>query len=583
MRIKSLLLTALAATFLASCAKDEHLGDGGEGNPNLDPSGDNYISVALSFAGDASTRADGGFDKGEGAESKISNIKIYFFDSTLNLLGDDGVEVRFGSVEEGTTEGIDKEIEVTVPADVITTLQADEKCGVLAVINENITYTDKKSYGDMNGKQTLADILALTDENGFMMTNSNYMVAATNTEAALVPITTANIGKKVGGKPVDGQNLIQVVIPVERVVAKVSLAKAESVNSEILGWGLNVTNKKYFPVKMLTPGFLTATGMDMNATVALDSKYTTANWGMQTSWNDDPHKRSYWAVDPNYTKVGTGKVSKEDFDLLNLTTDVAKLKGVGESLYCLENTFNEDNQLLSATTTAVVIAQYLPKDVVGGDFPTTDKTWVKWGERNYLPAEFIKEFIKENNADLEKYYYTTNTVTERTQVTADCFELVSKTPNAQEIKKDASGSVIGYEGGMTLAWTHEGATIYLDNADGAAVANGEEAIKAAITEALDRYEVAIYKGGYSYYEIPIMHFDEVPWNAEPYKPQHLGRYGIVRNNSYQLTINKIENPGKPIEGGEIEPEPDPDDKLEQYLSVKIEVLSWKVRIQGVDL
>ena len=63
----------------------------------------------------------------------------------------------------------------------------------------------------------------------------------------------------------------------------------------------------------------------------------------------------------------------------------------------------------------------------------------------------------------------------------------------------------------------------------------------------------------------------------------MGRYGIVRNNSYQLTINSIMNPGNPVTGGEITPEDRPDDDLKYYLDVDIDVLRWAVRNQDVDL
>ena len=95
--------------------------------------------------------------------------------------------------------------------------------------------------------------------------------------------------------------------------------------------------------------------------------------------------------------------------------------------------------------------------------------------------------------------------------------------------------------------------------------------------------IRYYKGSISYYyATAIRHFndDETPWtDGESYGIQHLGRYGVVRNNWYEVNINSISGPGEP----EI-PEPDgPDDKAEGYIRTEINVLSWAKRSQNVDL
>ena len=72
----------------------------------------------------------------------------------------------------------------------------------------------------------------------------------------------------------------------------------------------------------------------------------------------------------------------------------------------------------------------------------------------------------------------------------------------------------------------------------------------------------IYYNGYCYYEVPIRHFtdQEVPLDEDHVNGQdQLGRYGIVRNHYYQLSINSINKPGKPISEDEVIPDTDPDD------------------------
>lgn len=97
--------------------------------------------------------------------------------------------------------------------------------------------------------------------------------------------------------------------------------------------------------------------------------------------------------------------------------------------------------------------------------------------------------------------------------------------------------------------------------------------------------IKYYKGGVSYYYATLIrHFDdsETPWDASAptYALKHLGRYGVVRNNWYDINITSISGPGDP----EITtPSEDPDDQAEGYVRAEINVLSWAKRSQNVDL
>ena len=65
-----------------------------------------------------------------------------------------------------------------------------------------------------------------------------------------------------------------------------------------------------------------------------------------------------------------------------------------------------------------------------------------------------------------------------------------------------------------------------------------------------------------------------------YTRDFLGRYGVVRNNWYVLTINKADKgPGEPIVP--VTPS-NPDDEQQYYIDAKIHILSWAKRYQGVD-
>lgn len=83
----------------------------------------------------------------------------------------------------------------------------------------------------------------------------------------------------------------------------------------------------------------------------------------------------------------------------------------------------------------------------------------------------------------------------------------------------------------------------------------------------DRYGLKFYQGGVSYYLIPIRHFTD----AQQPKLNAYGRYGVVRNHLYKITINSVSAPGSP----EIPSIDDtPADLTPTYISSNITVLPW---------
>jgi hypothetical protein len=105
----------------------------------------------------------------------------------------------------------------------------------------------------------------------------------------------------------------------------------------------------------------------------------------------------------------------------------------------------------------------------------------------------------------------------------------------------------------------------------------------------------------AYYAVRIKHFGDTdtPWNVEGQgvtaggnsliypNPSagandgwFLGRYGVVRNNWYDISVNSIQTLGDATIPAFTN---DPDDVLENYISVSINVLSWSKHSQSADL
>lgn len=127
---------------------------------------------------------------------------------------------------------------------------------VVAVLNKG-TFTPQIKAGENYNVFNAACQIALADAaktDNFMMTSSNYLkdISGTQqTEMALTPITNKNVGLKSDDQTTSSD---PVTIAVERVVAKVTVQDTETRPTDgatwtILGWGLNVTNKTFYPVK----------------------------------------------------------------------------------------------------------------------------------------------------------------------------------------------------------------------------------------------------------------------------------------------------------------------------------------------
>ena len=96
-----------------------------------------------------------------------------------------------------------------------------------------------------------------------------------------------------------------------------------------------------------------------------------------------------------------------------------------------------------------------------------------------------------------------------------------------------------------------------------------------------------YLKGVTYYIARVKHFGDAltEWKSgesyEDNNKQYLGRYGMLRNNWYELTVGNVYGPGYP---GVPPVDPTlPDDENEKYLSVSVKILSWAKRSDTVDL
>lgn len=601
MTIRSLLLAASVAALLAGCAKDDNSPQEGTGDTITVPTdATGTMNVSLKYA--IETRADQEYDDGEESESKAQDLTIYFFDqSEKKYLGSSYVSNLNQTNDATPNDNVTSTITVDVPTDIVQTLYKgdDTKMYVVAVLNKGAFTPDLKAnvddYEDFNKACRIALADAAKTDN-FMMTSSNYIVEenGTKTEMALTPITQDHVGFKSDNQT---KQPTTVTIAVERVVAKVMVQEKENQQLNILGWGLNVTNKTFYPIKSF--------GEDQFLHQLDPTNGAYRNWIPNTvnkPWNNPTNMRSHWAVDPNYSEMqATIEQMPDDFNKFSFSDPSAD---EGKPLYCFENTTIEKMQQRNATTSAIIVAQFYPKD-----FNETDKNdpWIKWNDIAYSGVNNYSEFVK---AVVQKTDGNTNTITQYYKeitdgstpsgsITAnddkkflplseDDFTCTYNINGKEAITFGKKSTIIGYKDAeLQVKLKDSDMVLYtITNGQASEARTALTDINSAIAEVLTGNPPTVYYNGYCYYVVPIRHFSKgevADYTGGEYQPVHLGRYGIVRNNYYQITINDITQPGEPITDPTVEPSTDKDDETNYMINVSIKVLSWKIRTQDVNL
>ena len=136
------------------------------------------------------------------------------------------------------------------------------------------------------------------------------------------------------------------------------------------------------------------------------------------------------------------------------------------------------------------------------------------------------------------------------------------------------------DGKVKVVFTNEnGASLY--------TGDGSDYSEQIITTLNDNLATAsadatAYNGGLMYYIIPIEHLNNGAITENGIIPE--AKYGVVRNHHYVVTVDKLEKIGKGIFDGDekIVPGDDPDGDI-YYVGAKINILSWKIVSQNVEL
>ncbi len=574
MKIKHLFGLAVIAAMTASCSSNEDLGTAGPGT-GTNEAGVGYATFTINLPSVSGTRADAG-----GAEMNEGTAKEYAVSSATALIfqkyGSDEGSCKFvESVDlptaaadwtDDTTGGITTTSKKLVAK--LTNVDTKNQYYVLVLLNNNKTGGVKvalptvgQSYKEWNSQILTPSVDDLAADNNFYMANAPLKGTASASPTTLVTIDKKNIypTKK---KAEEGTSAATVYV--ERGVAKMSVTdpttktvidKATNTPTqstvEFNNWALDITNKKTYAVHNID-------GLSTD----FPAIWTTPRFIGTNS-------RVYWGKDPNYNLDVLNKTDKEadrqaNFNFIDATSGINKT--FTESAYCLENTFNLANMYQGQTTRVIFKATYAPKNATGESLAEPDGTFYTIGNMTtILNTDKLKTAVNAVATPVLPTGYTidyTNFKKEGSHVIT------------LEDIKDATGATLvadkDYSGKTGTQIVKE--------------INDRLGLKAGRPE--EMVGINTYFNGVTYYIARVKHFGSLtPWNSgESYgdnNDKYLGRYGMLRNNWYELTVGNVYGPGYP---GVPPVDPNqPDDENEKYLSVSVKILSWAKRSDTVDL
>ena len=573
MKIKKLFFAGLALAALVACDKENESG-------NTLKDGDAYINVKIAYS-DPVTKgqaAEPPFYYGTAAEQKINNAYFIFYyadGSFCQYVKKTDLKMNSQGAGASTDKNIEELSDGVVLLRGLKSKQYPVYMSVILNSEDEWIGANIENKSIEEASKAVQSAIATADKNdqvnwtNFMMSSSSFDNSYAVSGYYCTKLKASNFQESEAlaiaeGNPVEAY--------VERLAAKVKVEFAESLGTsgKIGSFTVNGTSKDlYFNV----------TGWGLNATTK-DSycfKNINTGWTEETlgfKWNDAANFRSYWGKSTNYgTGIypGTYGSSVDKYDektaTLNYITYNDLKVGINGNAYCRENTNDPEvlGKNFSGTVTSVLLkAQVTDKE--GNAVTLYNFAGSLYDEANYKAAALNSFEASTTNRIWKKTVSGGNTT--YTKVTADDLSVVISADGYAHVElKEASNYCFG--AGETS--TKDATTAEINK-----LLNGDEAYK---------YNTgcSFYKEGMMYYNIPIEHLrDDGKYNDSDYV-QKEGNYGVVRNHYYIITVNSIRNLGKAVNVPDERIIPNDDDVKNYFVAAKINVLSWKVVRQSVDL
>lgn len=620
---KIYLPLALAATLALGACSSDNVVDNGGSNP-IDLSKGGFVKMSLNLPTDNNRGSRATLDDGLDNEYGIKNAYLVLFERE-NKKSENEATFR-GAYELENSDFSNFEAVGDDPNHVTITKriafandtkpQTGNKLYALVVLNNNNLFTvdanhilkfddtkvDAAAYNSVANFINFSKAIASTNTdgktpfasnvatNGIFMTNAPLCTkpggaTAPSTDAEIK--TLADVTDNIYTTEAEAKSKPAAEIYVERAVAKVTVQQgtegklkankgntASEISYKLYNWVVDNTNKKSYIVRQYDKSW---NSINSNKVTAPDASKYRFVWSSPVNPNaTDANKlyRTAFAQDPEYDDPTANAASYNQM-ASNAKMTLSTEFGNKHPQYCNENTFQVTAQNQDQTTRVVLgVKMSVPGIPTPGKEPTYDKDlYTVNGNKEVVYteaslAERLKNIILHNDPAVKTW--------------------------AENHKTDVSLDIT-FGNDIAGATTITNATLKGKTAAGATEDTFAGTFTTDFNTALPK--IVRYKGGVAYYAVRIKHFGDTdtPWNVEGQgvtaggnsniyhtgsNDWFLGRYGVVRNNWYNISVNSIQTLGDATIPAFTNY---PDDVLENYISVSINVLSWSKHTQGADL
>lgn len=638
--LKFFMGVIVALAFSACSSNDDVLVD----NPTEDEDS-RFMAVTIRNAQDIMGRAAGDqtasgdllYEEGLDAENNVKSVRFYFFkaDGTPAAVKTDKRNYYDCEEIEETDQTAMPNVEKILSAIIVIQTPAGDNIedlnSMVAICNpptselgENPLSLEelRKKVGDyaVEGKYS-----ASSQPTQLFVLTSSVFGSATEKYKCEVEIKSSDIKTS----KEDAQNA-PVNVYVERAVAKVRVATkwAEGVvHTDDVSYeggtytAVQLKEKKNDTAPVIIDGkpvyaMFMGWGLQTVAPKSYLFKKVDSNWSLGWTWNNPASFRSYWAINPEEVKAETlihYEHSKATAKIGTRTHGVGDGDYNGDFIYCQENAADWDSEngyknkygkgntaanAISTRTKAYIAAKLVTIDGI----TVTPLTLSEWGGQKYAGTENLKTAMV--NAVSTQVYYRIETGTENTpEGIKTTYEYKSIDPSFVKIT-DAEHTLLSVteEGGKKV-YTYradkntESSKRYLsyiqlvDEKDITFPEKSDGKFYDVYHNEMNRDEVNIlissmpgaklWDGGQTYYYIDIVNAPSVA-TEDPST-----RYGVVRNHIYDIEINSVTGLGTPVYNPDGSTEeviiPQHPENDESYLGARINILSWRVVRQKVDL
>lgn len=587
MKLRDSLFLLLACAGFAACSSDDTVATDTSADATS-TDGVAYLAVKISDVGTGSTRATGGdFLNGTETEYNVDNAYFYFYDKNGNFVTEANVW-NDGNAVDGDGN-IEFESNTVVALKNLTSTDYPEY--VVTVLNKPTDFTAPSTLDAMEAALADAAAEGIQDGDGnFVMSTTSY-----GEQELAKPFVTQLESSNFSLEPIDLETYTTpVTIYVERLAVKVTVSidsSLEKTDNGLYTVYATVAGSENGEIQNGVAGtalYLKINGWTLNAKANhsnivknIDESWTNDATGLGTgwSWNDASNFRSYWGMSYNYGLTDGGyptNVTETTEDADGSYTGVSDYltyvslsspTELGEYEYCAENT--NTSAIVTANFPSAVTSVLLSATVCDENGDALDL--VRYNGILFNKSDYLKYVLNSLNTAGALNAYTKETVDGE-----DVYTQIDET--YVEFENAFDGKVV-----VTLTDDAVDATLYEAETENGETTYTQISDKTDLINALEGFadDAVAYTGGAMYYNIPIEHLNNTGYDDGEDIPE--ATYGVVRNHIYKLTITKIANVGKGIYDPDEAIVPNDDDEEFYYVGAEIDILSWKIVNQSVEL